>query len=73
MQENIALVVHGNKKKDLLTLIVPIVVAVLGLAKVSSLSCWALVKSLKPQVPTGGQPASGMTADTNVIVFVCDC
>jgi hypothetical protein len=28
---------HDNKKKDLLTLIVPIVVAFLGLAKVSSL------------------------------------
>ena len=36
--KNIALVAHDNKKKDLLTLIVPIVVAVLGLAKVSSLS-----------------------------------
>ncbi len=35
MEENIALVAHYNKKKDLLTLII---VAVLGLAKVSSLS-----------------------------------
>jgi len=38
MYEKYCACAHDNKKKDLLTLIVPIVVAVLGLAKVSSLS-----------------------------------
>lgn len=37
MYEKYCACAHDNKKKDLLALIVPVVVAVLGLAKVSSL------------------------------------